>query len=331
MREVGTAGPTTGTATREVGARLRLQGEPYALIPLSTILDRRMTPSALGILNYLIARASIPGGWTFYTSEIASHFDVGQSGSMVRRCLRELETLGYIRRERVRDRQGRLTGQDMAVSATPIHSTSVKKGVQEESESTSRFSSCGSASRGKPNATQRDTTQREIKTPMPAVAGDVRKDRRAETGGVTSLDTRHASVDARKQEKASLDPQPFLDIWNAERNPDRMAGHRVLDSAALQALHEMVHGAPAQNGRVAHPGHSGDVEAALESWRLVVRKLASVDTRDPRSWWGQGSVRRPLVSAARNWGTHAIEINVNEAAPAVTAPVTSFTLREDQL
>lgn len=306
MQEEGSANSAQITAAQELGARLIPHGDPFAIIPLSTILDSRMTPEALGILNYLVVRSRMPGGWTFYTSEIARHFKVGQSGGKIRSCLGQLEDLGYIARERTRDQKGRLTGQSIAVSVVPVDWQKAKNADDNGIESTSRFSSRGQASCGQSSARYRDKQIEEKKDLLMStdVDGMVEKQAKTREG---QMDEQASPVKAKK-ERAPTPQQlmPFLAVWNQHRNPARMSQHRGLDRDQTALLQQMV------------AGHGGDVDAALTSWTLAVQKLAAVDTRQPSNWWGDPSQpKRGLANAARHWSKHAVE----HAAPArVSAP-----------
>lgn len=89
---------------------------PFTMIPLQTVLDPRMSPRSLGVLAYMISRASIPD-WRFYVSDIASHFNVGQRGDAIRRSIQELEDLGYLERHQLRAPDGRVVGLRYVVHA----------------------------------------------------------------------------------------------------------------------------------------------------------------------------------------------------------------------
>lgn len=89
----------------------------YVAVPLITVMDPRMSPKALGLLTYALARQSMPGvEWRLYVSEIASNFCTGVEA--VETGLKELEQLGYARYVRNPRSRGRFTGGRYVVTAT---------------------------------------------------------------------------------------------------------------------------------------------------------------------------------------------------------------------
>lgn len=97
-----------------------LTGTFTVRIPEAAILDPRMTPGALGVLNYLLLRDGQAETDQSSPARIAEHFNVGSKGSAIRSHLKELEELGYLRRGIVRDARGRVVKGALTVSATPF-------------------------------------------------------------------------------------------------------------------------------------------------------------------------------------------------------------------
>jgi len=284
--------PRRAGQTQEQSAQLILRptDTPFVMIPRDAVLDARMTLGALGVLNYLLLRATMPGGWTFYVPEIARHFDTGASGGEVRARLGELEGLGYPQRERVRGERGRLIGQRWTVSALPLLATREgRDGVQKGKFSTSRFSSrgaptAGPASRGESSANKNDSIQNENNhnPPVAALRGvDVVRD--AETEGRVLPSSPQPVSASRKGKRLNraAEHQRLLEAYQSARVPG-MVEHCLVPARV----------APVLAGVIEELG--GDVDGAVEAITLATRYVAAA----LGSWWKSGPP--DLENVARN-------------------------------
>lgn len=75
----------------------------FTIISNDVIRDRRLSYKAHGILHRLL---SMPDNWRTSAEELARHSPDGLHA--VRAGLRELEAVGYIRRQKLRDDLGRI-------------------------------------------------------------------------------------------------------------------------------------------------------------------------------------------------------------------------------
>jgi hypothetical protein len=75
------------------------------MVPNDTARDERLSFRARGILTFLLSQQP---GWDITTDETARHGREGREA--VRAAYRELEDAGYVRRSRIRDDDGQITG-----------------------------------------------------------------------------------------------------------------------------------------------------------------------------------------------------------------------------
>lgn len=87
----------------------------YKTISLVGVHDPRLSWKATGLLTYLISR---PDGWTLNLSDLRNRKVDGRDA--VRSGLAELEAVGYLRIERIREDDGRFTGWLWTVSEAPM-------------------------------------------------------------------------------------------------------------------------------------------------------------------------------------------------------------------
>ncbi|HHW5181459.1 TPA: conserved phage C-terminal domain-containing protein [Staphylococcus aureus] len=80
------------------------------------IHDSNISWKAKGILLYLLSR---PDDWQIYETELEQHSTDGLSG--LKSGIKELEEIGYIQRNRKRDKSGRLNGYEYLVYEQPHH------------------------------------------------------------------------------------------------------------------------------------------------------------------------------------------------------------------
>ncbi|MBH9582148.1 conserved phage C-terminal domain-containing protein [Staphylococcus felis] len=80
------------------------------------IHDSNISWKAKGILLYLLSR---PDDWQIYETELEQHSTDGLSG--LKSGIKELEEIGYIQRNRKRDKTGRLNGYEYLVYEQPHH------------------------------------------------------------------------------------------------------------------------------------------------------------------------------------------------------------------
>ena len=79
----------------------------YTVIDNAVIEDTKLSWKAKGLFTYLWSR---PDNWNFYVSEVAKH--AKGSRDQVMTGLEELETAGYLLRNRKREKNGRLTSEN---------------------------------------------------------------------------------------------------------------------------------------------------------------------------------------------------------------------------
>lgn len=83
----------------DTGARTRKVGKGYESIARDVLQDVRLSYRARGVLASLLSR---PDGWRTSSEQLARQGKEGREA--VRTALKELETVGYLGRERVQDR-----------------------------------------------------------------------------------------------------------------------------------------------------------------------------------------------------------------------------------
>lgn len=78
--------------------------EKYAVISQAMLRDSRLSFAARGLLAYLLSK---PSDWTMQTEDLIAQSPAGRDA--VYSMLKELETCGYLKRERVRDAKGHVS------------------------------------------------------------------------------------------------------------------------------------------------------------------------------------------------------------------------------
>ncbi|MCE5607237.1 phage protein [Staphylococcus pseudintermedius] len=106
------------------------------------IHDSNISWKAKGILLYLLSR---PDDWQIYETELEQHSTDGLSG--LKSGIKELEEIGYIQRNRKRDKSGRLNGYEYLVYEQPHHI---------------RFSNVGKTVNGKSHTTNNNSTNNDL-------------------------------------------------------------------------------------------------------------------------------------------------------------------------
>ena len=93
------------------------QRNKFAIIPNETLADDRLSWKAKGLLSYLL---SLPYDWEVYTSEVAKHSTDGIDS--LNSGLRELMELNYIKRTKIRGKNGKYEGWEYCVYDVPTES-----------------------------------------------------------------------------------------------------------------------------------------------------------------------------------------------------------------
>ncbi|WP_347108338.1 conserved phage C-terminal domain-containing protein [Staphylococcus ureilyticus] len=88
----------------------------FVMVHKNFIHDSNLSWKAKGILLYLLSR---PDDWQIYETEIVKHSNDGISG--LKSGIKELEEVGYIKRNRKRDDRGRLKEYEYLVYEQPNH------------------------------------------------------------------------------------------------------------------------------------------------------------------------------------------------------------------
>jgi len=78
----------------------------FTQIPNSIILDTKISDKSFRVLAYLLSKDT---GWNVYNKDIQSKLNIKQS-STISKCWKELESAGYITRERVKSKDGLFLG-----------------------------------------------------------------------------------------------------------------------------------------------------------------------------------------------------------------------------
>lgn len=87
----------------------------YTVMDNTFLRDERLSAKAKGIFAYILY---LPEGWCIYQSELVKHFSDGKDA--LRAAIKELETLGYISKEHIKDsKTGRFTHWQYTVNETP--------------------------------------------------------------------------------------------------------------------------------------------------------------------------------------------------------------------
>lgn len=99
--------------------------ERFVQVDNTMIYDERLSLKAKGLLLLMLSR---PNDWVFYEDELVKHCTDGVSS--LRSGLAELKDCGYLRKIRLTDEQGRVTGWETHVFETPQKSDSTGDSVQ---------------------------------------------------------------------------------------------------------------------------------------------------------------------------------------------------------
>ena len=87
----------------------------YTVMDNTFLRDERLSAKAKGIFAYILY---LPEDWCIYQSELVKHFSDGKDA--LRAAIKELETLGYISKEHIKDiKTGRFTHWQYTVNETP--------------------------------------------------------------------------------------------------------------------------------------------------------------------------------------------------------------------
>ena len=87
----------------------------YTVMDNTFLRDKRLSAKAKGIFAYILY---LPEDWCIYQSELVKHFSDGKDA--LRAAIKELETLGYISKEHIKDiKTGRFTHWQYTVNETP--------------------------------------------------------------------------------------------------------------------------------------------------------------------------------------------------------------------
>lgn len=88
--------------------RSRRPEDPYTRLPNATLNDLTLSWEAKGLLDWLLSK---PDNWVVHREYIAN---IGKAGrDKVTSMLAELEAAGYLRREKVRDNEGKFRFESM--------------------------------------------------------------------------------------------------------------------------------------------------------------------------------------------------------------------------
>lgn len=96
-------------------AIIRSKADRYTVISQAIIKDKNLALKDLGLLVHLL---SLPDNWGFSENGLIAMLD-NDGQTAVRTALKHLEEVGYLKRERVRDNGGRVTGIEWFVYDKP--------------------------------------------------------------------------------------------------------------------------------------------------------------------------------------------------------------------
>ena len=94
--------------------RVKHRRNPFAVIDRRLLEDSRLGWAARGVLGYLFAK---PDDWTLNVEDLRRRGDLGRDA--LYKILKQLQRVGYVRREFTRDANGRVTGVVYAVFEVP--------------------------------------------------------------------------------------------------------------------------------------------------------------------------------------------------------------------
>ena len=93
----------------------KIYQKKFTTVDNTVLNDVELSWKAKGLFVYLWSQAD---GWDFYESEVVNHSTDGIAG--LKTGLKELETRGYLRRERKRDKKGMLRENEWVLSEQPM-------------------------------------------------------------------------------------------------------------------------------------------------------------------------------------------------------------------
>lgn len=117
---------------------------------------------------------------------------------------------------------------------------------------------------------------------------------------------------AASRRTSDADIARFVAVWNEQKH-QRFAGKRVASPAERRALEQLI------------SAHSGDMDAALETWTLAVQEVARLGADRNALFWGDVT-RKPAPTMANllpHWGKHS------DAARARVEPVAPAQIEQD--
>jgi hypothetical protein len=92
------------------------KSNPYVMVNKEFLNDANLSLKAKGLLTYFM---SLPDDWQIYESEIVKHHRDGRDSLST--AVKELIENGYIQRQRIRDKKGRLMAYEYRVYEVPTH------------------------------------------------------------------------------------------------------------------------------------------------------------------------------------------------------------------
>ena len=107
---------------------------PYVMINRALAQSPNLSAKAKGIIFYLL---SLPDNWQIYEIELVRHFKDGRDS--IRAGLKELITVGYIKRNQRRAESGHFAGYEYQVFEIPQQVTVVGLSDNGESPTTNRY------------------------------------------------------------------------------------------------------------------------------------------------------------------------------------------------
>jgi len=87
----------------------------YTVMDNTFLRDDKLSARAKGIFAYILY---LPEDWCIYQSELVKHFKDGKDA--LRAAIKELEVLGYITKEKIKNTKGQFSGWQYTVNETPI-------------------------------------------------------------------------------------------------------------------------------------------------------------------------------------------------------------------
>jgi hypothetical protein len=94
----------------------KARDKPYVILDITALNDARLSFRAKGLHTYLMSR---PDNWQVHIEQLEKQ-SPREARDAIRGAMQELETCGYIRRQRVRGAKGRMMGWDTTIYETPL-------------------------------------------------------------------------------------------------------------------------------------------------------------------------------------------------------------------